>query len=79
MPRRHRLGEAVDDHQVSLAQRLARAGLVTVVETGEELQRAVASTLLPAAVVRQYAGADALVGEVRSALEALGAQPIAAA
>jgi UDP-N-acetylglucosamine transferase subunit ALG13 len=79
MPRRHRLGEAVDDHQVSLAQRLARAGLVTVVETEEELRRAVASTLPPAAVVRQYAGAEALVGEVRSALEALGAQPIAAA
>jgi UDP-N-acetylglucosamine transferase subunit ALG13 len=32
MARRHRLGEAVDDHQVPFARRLASAGLVTLVD-----------------------------------------------
>jgi UDP-N-acetylglucosamine transferase subunit ALG13 len=39
-PRRGALGEAVDDHQLQLGRRLAEAGLVTFVETGEELGRA---------------------------------------
>src|SRR5689334_12464100 len=30
MPRRHALGEAVDDHQVPLARRLAASGLVVL-------------------------------------------------
>ncbi len=37
MARRHRFGEAVDDHQVELAARLAAAGLVDVVETSSDL------------------------------------------
>jgi UDP-N-acetylglucosamine transferase subunit ALG13 len=32
MARRHHLGEAVDDHQVPFARRLASAGLVTLVD-----------------------------------------------
>jgi UDP-N-acetylglucosamine transferase subunit ALG13 len=40
MARRHRLGEAVDDHQVPFARRLARAGLVQVVEDVPGLVRA---------------------------------------
>ncbi len=44
MPRRHELGEAVDDHQVVLATRLASRGLVTVVNDVEELRGAVAAS-----------------------------------
>ena len=80
MPRRHHLGEAVDDHQLPLAQRLARAGLVTLVEDEAALAAAVAADAAPpVAAIRSQAGADALTGEVRSALVALGATPIAAA
>ncbi len=42
MPRRGDLGEAVDDHQVPLARRMAAAGMVTLVESPGELARAVA-------------------------------------
>lgn len=41
MPRLRALGEAVDDHQLTLAHRLAGTGTVTVVETTAELIRAV--------------------------------------
>lgn len=37
MARRHENGEAVDDHQVALARRMADAGLVTVVDTADAL------------------------------------------
>jgi UDP-N-acetylglucosamine transferase subunit ALG13 len=40
MPRRRRFGEAVDDHQVELAQRLAEAGLVVIAEDAEDLEAA---------------------------------------
>jgi len=80
MPRRHHLGEAVDDHQLPLARRLARAGLVTLVEDEAALAAAVAADAAPpVAAIKSQAGADALTGEVRSALLALGATPIAAA
>lgn len=42
VPRLHRNGEAVDDHQVPLCTRLAEAGLVTLVEDVAHLPRAVA-------------------------------------
>jgi UDP-N-acetylglucosamine--N-acetylmuramyl-(pentapeptide) pyrophosphoryl-undecaprenol N-acetylglucosamine transferase len=45
MPRRVALGEAVDDHQVAFAQRLARLGAVTLAESGPELALAVAAEL----------------------------------
>jgi UDP-N-acetylglucosamine transferase subunit ALG13 len=41
VPRRVSLGEAVDDHQVPFARRLAAAGLVTLAEDQEQLQAAV--------------------------------------
>ena len=37
MARRHRFGEAVDDHQVELAARLEATGLVSVVEDSGDL------------------------------------------
>ncbi len=37
VPRLHRYGEAVDDHQAPFARRLAEAGLVTLVEDPGEL------------------------------------------
>ena len=40
VPRRRRYREAVDDHQVELARRLAGAGLVTLVEDTRDLQSA---------------------------------------
>jgi UDP-N-acetylglucosamine transferase subunit ALG13 len=41
VPRRAELGEAVDDHQLELAKRLATAGLVTLVEESSALSEAV--------------------------------------
>lgn len=43
VPRRVALGEAVDDHQIPFARRMAANGLVTLVEDEAELQAAVAS------------------------------------
>jgi UDP-N-acetylglucosamine transferase subunit ALG13 len=37
VPRLHRYGEAIDDHQVALARKLADNGLVTLVEEPEHL------------------------------------------
>ena len=41
MPRLRRHGEAVDDHQLAFAWRFERMGLVTVVETRDQLEAAV--------------------------------------
>lgn len=43
MARRHENGEAVDDHQVALARRMADAGLVTMVETADALAEVTAA------------------------------------
>jgi exopolysaccharide biosynthesis glucuronosyltransferase PssE len=65
VPRLRRYGEAVDDHQLALARRLADNGLVRLVQDLE---------LLPAAVSRpplelpQAPGGAALVGELRAFL-----------
>jgi UDP-N-acetylglucosamine transferase subunit ALG13 len=40
-PRLSRFSEAVDDHQLTFAQRLASEGLVTVAEDAESLDRAI--------------------------------------
>jgi len=40
VPRLHRFGEAVDDHQLVFAQRLEQAGLVTLVENPDDLVHA---------------------------------------
>jgi UDP-N-acetylglucosamine transferase subunit ALG13 len=42
VPRLHALGEQIDDHQVEFAQRLAQAGLVTLVDDPERLPDLVA-------------------------------------
>jgi UDP-N-acetylglucosamine transferase subunit ALG13 len=44
VPRRKAFGEAVDDHQLQLARRFADAGLVTLVESPEDLAPALAAT-----------------------------------
>jgi UDP-N-acetylglucosamine transferase subunit ALG13 len=44
VPRLQRHGEAVDDHQLPLARRLAAAGLVTLVEDAQLLAAALAET-----------------------------------
>lgn len=66
VPRLKRHGEAVDDHQVALAIRLAAAGLVTVVhEPGRELESALASSAL---ALEQRDRPRALLEELRSFL-----------
>jgi UDP-N-acetylglucosamine transferase subunit ALG13 len=67
VPRRKRFAEAVDDHQVSLAERLARAGLVTLVEDpASQLAEAVT---LASSTLEQRARPTALVDELRAYLE----------
>lgn len=43
VPRLHRFGEAVDDHQVPFGRRVAEAGLVVLCENSDELAQVVAS------------------------------------
>ena len=49
VPRLRRLGEAVDDHQLAFGRRFAAAGLVTLVQTAPELERALAAVSRPTA------------------------------
>jgi UDP-N-acetylglucosamine transferase subunit ALG13 len=75
VPRRHHLGEHVDDHQLSLATRLARAGVVTLLEDASTLGALVAGPVAPAASVPPadlLPGADALGTALHSALAELG-------
>jgi UDP-N-acetylglucosamine transferase subunit ALG13 len=67
-PRLQRYGEAVDDHQLSFARRLAEAGFVTLVEDPAQLAAAVA---LPAAALQYTGGANRLALDVRATLEQL--------
>ncbi len=69
MPRLQRHGEAVDDHQVGLAERLAEQGLVTLVEDEVALVRAVAAHDGAAAHPRAQT-ASALAAELRAYLGA---------
>ena len=74
MPRRHHLGEAVDDHQLFLAKRLAKSGIVTLVEDEEQLAAALAGHAVAGTeVASPLSGTGALSAEVRSVLEGLGA------
>jgi UDP-N-acetylglucosamine transferase subunit ALG13 len=74
MPRRHHLGEAVDDHQVFLAKRLAKSGIVTLVEDEHDLAAALATPLsAPTASQGGLDGAVALSADVRALLSDLGA------
>jgi UDP-N-acetylglucosamine transferase subunit ALG13 len=77
MPRRHELGEAVDDHQVGLANQLARNGLVTIVHDQAQLTAAVraemeSGTGAPAGVPG-LPGGRALASDLRSHLARLAA------
>jgi UDP-N-acetylglucosamine transferase subunit ALG13 len=62
VPRLKRLGEAVDDHQVAFAARLAADGLVTLVRDVEELVQTVQGT---SAVVDRVELGDALADDLR--------------
>jgi UDP-N-acetylglucosamine transferase subunit ALG13 len=66
VPRRHHLGEAVDDHQLALARRLHAVGVVTLVEDTADLPDALE---VPMALEALPAGdADGLVLQVRDFL-----------
>lgn len=81
MARRPQLGEHVDEHQLSLTRRLADAGLVTSVDTAEELTTAVeAEAQAPVlAAATSLSGPSALSADVRSLLLGLGAPTVRAA
>ena len=68
VPRRARLGEAVDDHQVECARRFERAGLVELAEDSGQIQAAIAAarpgSVAPAARERP------LVDELRCYVQA---------
>jgi len=80
MARRHHLGEAVDDHQLFLARRLAKSGIVTLVEDEAELAAALAAEIVEAGEeTSALAGTAALSASVRSVLDGLGAPRLTAA
>jgi UDP-N-acetylglucosamine transferase subunit ALG13 len=68
VPRLKRFGEAVDDHQLPFARRLAESGLVTLVEDASELRAAVAVTPPPPA---SPSGHGRLAADLRAYLEDL--------
>ena len=69
VPRLKRFGEAVDDHQLVLARRLAAEGVVTVVEDAADLAGAIAEAgTSPAFVVTPD---ERLVEELRSYIESV--------
>lgn len=75
VPRRHHLGEAVDDHQLILARRLDAAGSVSLVEDETTLTAAIASA---GSVTRHpssapLSGASELNADLRAVLTTLGA------
>lgn len=63
VPRLHRFGEAVDDHQLDFARRLAGAGLVTLVEDTVDLAAAIAGDGATVVPLRQ--GRGPLASELR--------------
>ena len=65
VPRLHRHGEAVDDHQVPIGRRLAQAGLVTLVEDPGQLAAALVET--PPAPA-SLAGEGGIVADLRAYL-----------
>jgi UDP-N-acetylglucosamine transferase subunit ALG13 len=74
VPRLARFGEAVDDHQLPLARRLAGSGLVTLVEDPAELLQALAAG--GSAEVGGIGMDERLVGDLRDFLRvSVGADP----
>jgi UDP-N-acetylglucosamine transferase subunit ALG13 len=69
MPRLRRLGEAVDDHQSALAERLHRSGLVTAVDDTAGLGAALAERGERVAAAGGPAGGR-LVADLRAYIEA---------
>ena len=80
VPRKHELGEHVDDHQLELSRRLASAGIVTLVEDENELAAAVfaAAEAVPSGGTA-LRGPDDLGAHVRVALEGYGTAKLRAA
>jgi UDP-N-acetylglucosamine transferase subunit ALG13 len=74
MPRRLDRDEAVDDHQLPLARRLAGSGLVTLVEDEQLLAEAIAAagTDGPVAAEQTLPGVTQLVAELRTGLDRAG-------
>lgn len=74
VPRRLDRDEAVDDHQVPLARRLAGSGLVTLVEDERELQAVVTSAAAdaPVAATQSLPGVADLVAELGERLDRAG-------
>jgi beta-1,4-N-acetylglucosaminyltransferase len=68
LPRLRRFGEAVDDHQVPLARRLAGGGLVSLVEDVELLAEAVAGE--SNGTIPPVNGGSTLVDELRDYIRA---------
>jgi UDP-N-acetylglucosamine transferase subunit ALG13 len=68
VPRRRSFGEAVDDHQVALAQRLASGGLVVAVDEPHSLREAVAAFRREARQPPETAQSSALVDDVAAYL-----------
>jgi UDP-N-acetylglucosamine transferase subunit ALG13 len=68
MPRRHTLGEAVDDHQVVLAERLSAQGLVTLVNDADALQGAISDGEHVLGMQAQQNETDMLAAELRGYL-----------
>jgi UDP-N-acetylglucosamine transferase subunit ALG13 len=68
VPRLVRFGEAVDDHQLAFARRLADAGLVTLIEDPAELPQAIAE---PDLAPPPQLGVNALALDLRSTLREL--------
>jgi UDP-N-acetylglucosamine--N-acetylmuramyl-(pentapeptide) pyrophosphoryl-undecaprenol N-acetylglucosamine transferase len=81
MPRRLDRGEAVDDHQVPLARRLAGSGLVTLVEDERLLAEAIAAAGSAVAVAAEQTlpGVSRLVSELRTGLDRAGVARASAA
>lgn len=74
VPRLSSFGEAVDDHQLQLARRFARAGLVTPIESPVSLAEALASRS-PSEQVSIAPAADSLAADLRSFLADVVGRP----
>lgn len=68
VPRLHRYGEAVDDHQLGFGRRLAQAGLVRLVEDPARLPDAIAAAPEPPG---RSGAAGALVADLGAYLEGI--------